>query len=127
MNDSVSKSIMVLGGCLLAGLVALGLLLGHAALSVKELERTVVVKGLSEREVPADIAIWPLTFQQASNDLNGLYESIQRKNARITEFLAGHGIARDAITISPPRSTTGMRRPTATRAMSSSATPAVRR
>lgn len=102
MNEPLPKSIVVLGGCLLAGLVALGLLLGNAAMRVKSLERTVVVKGLSEREVPADIAIWPLAFQEASNDLNDLFETIQRKNALIVEFLVGHGIARDAITISPP-------------------------
>jgi hypothetical protein len=102
MNDSISKSVMVLGGCLLAGFVALGLILGNAAMRVKSLERTVAVKGLSEREVPADIAIWPLTFREASNDLNGLFETIQRKNAQIVEFLAGHGIASAAITISPP-------------------------
>ncbi|MBF8291286.1 MAG: hypothetical protein HW392_113, partial [Steroidobacteraceae bacterium] len=87
MNDSMSKSITILGGCLLVGLVALGWLLGHAALEVKALERMVVVKGLSEREVPADIAIWPLTFQEANAELNGIFEAIQRKNALITEFL----------------------------------------
>lgn len=102
MNDSISKGIIVLGGCLLVGLVALGWQIGNAALLVKSLERAVVVKGLSEREVPADIAIWPLTFQEASGELNGIFESIQRKNALITEFLVGHGIAREEITVTPP-------------------------
>jgi len=102
MNDSISKSIAILGGCVLIGLVALGWLLGHAALEVKALERTVVVKGLSEREVPADIAIWPLTFQEANADLNGIFEAIQRKNTLVTEFLIGHGIPKEEITIAPP-------------------------
>ncbi|HEY7753773.1 MAG TPA: SIMPL domain-containing protein [Steroidobacteraceae bacterium] len=105
MNDSNTKGMVILGAFLLAGLVALGLLLGNAAMRVKSLERTVAVKGLSEREVPADIAIWPLTFREASNDLNALFESMQRKNAQIAEFLAGHGIAKEAITISPPNVT----------------------
>lgn len=102
MNDSVSKSVTILGGCVLVGLVALGWLLGHAALEVKALERTVTVKGLSEREVPADIAIWPLTFQEANGDLNGIFEAIQRKNTLVTEFLVGHGIPKEEITIAPP-------------------------
>ena len=102
MNDAVSKSITILGGCVLVGLVALAWLLGHAALEVKALERTVVVKGLSEREVPADIAIWPLTFQEANADLNGIFEAIQRKNTLVTEFLVGHGIPKEEITIAPP-------------------------
>jgi hypothetical protein len=102
MNESVSKSITILGGCLLVGLAALGWLVGHAALEVKALERTVVVKGLSEREVPADIAIWPLTFQEANADLNSIFEAIQRKNTLVTEFLVGHGIPKEEITIAPP-------------------------
>ena len=102
MNESLSKSITIHAGCLLAGLVALGWLVGHAALEVKALDRTVIVKGLSEREVPADIAIWPLTFQEANADLNGIFEAIQRKNTLIADFLVAHGIPREEITIAPP-------------------------
>lgn len=102
MNDSTTKSFTILGGCLLVGLIAVGWLLGHAALAVKELERTVIVKGLSEREVPADIVIWPLTFQEANAELNAIFESIQRKNAMITEFLVTHGIPKEEITVTPP-------------------------
>lgn len=102
MNEPISRSLVVLGASLLLGLIALGWLLGNYAVRVKKFDRTVVVKGLSEREVPADIAIWPLTFQDASNDLNALFASLQKKNALITEFLAGHGIAADAITVGAP-------------------------
>jgi hypothetical protein len=82
----------VLGGLLFAGLVALGLIAGDAALDVKAHERSVQVKGLAEREVPADVVIWPLSYQLASNDLNGLYESIAEKNGIITRFLADNGL-----------------------------------
>ncbi|HEX9707828.1 MAG TPA: SIMPL domain-containing protein [Steroidobacteraceae bacterium] len=102
MNEPISRSLVVLAASLLLGFIALGWLVGHAAVKVKRLERTVAVKGLSEREVPADIAIWPLTYQEASNDLNALFGGLQRKNAQIIEFLAGHGIARDAISVAAP-------------------------
>jgi len=102
MNDRSLGSAAILGLSLVLGLALLGHLVGLAALSFKAMDRSVTVKGLSEREVPADVAIWPLTFREASNDLNGLFETIQRKNAQIVEFLAGHGIAKEAITISPP-------------------------
>ena len=102
MNEPISRSLVVLAASLLLGFIALGWLVGHAAVKVKRLERTVAVKGLSEREVPADIAIWPLTYQEASNDLNALFGGLQRKNAQIIEFLAGHSIARDAISVAAP-------------------------
>jgi hypothetical protein len=102
MSEPISRSLVVLGASVTLGCIALGWLLGHAVIKVKRLDQTVVVKGLSEREVPADVAIWPLTFQEASNDLNALFSSLQKKNGQITEFLAGHGIAKDAISVGPP-------------------------
>lgn len=102
MSEPISRSLVVVGASLLLGFIALGWLLGHAAERVKKFDRTVVVKGLSEREVPADVAIWPLTFQEASNDLNALFGSLQRKNAQVTEFLTGHGIRREDVTVGPP-------------------------
>ena len=89
MNEPISRSLVVVGASLLLGFIALGWLLGNYAVRVKKFDRTVVVKGLSEREVPADVAIWPLTFQEASNDLNALFGSVQRKNAVITEQRRG--------------------------------------
>jgi hypothetical protein len=102
MSEPISRSLVVVGASLLLGFIALGWLLGNYAVRVKKFDRTVVVKGLSEREVPADVAIWPLTFQEASNDLNALFGSVQRKNAIITEFLGKHGIAAEAITVGAP-------------------------
>jgi uncharacterized protein len=92
MTTPSTASAAVLGGFLLAGLVALALILGNAALDVKAHERSVQVKGLAEREVPADVVIWPLSYQLASNDLNELYESIAEKNGIITRFLADNGL-----------------------------------
>jgi hypothetical protein len=95
----------VLGISIFLGLVALGWQLGTAAIRFKELERTVTVKGLSEREVEADIAIWPIRFSAASNDLESLYATIESHTARIREFLEGHGIPAEAISTSPPNLT----------------------
>lgn len=92
MTTSSTTSAAVLGAFLFAGLVALALILGNAALDVKAHERSVQVKGLAEREVPADVVIWPLSYQLASNNLNELYESIAEKNGIITRFLADNGL-----------------------------------
>jgi hypothetical protein len=102
MSEQISRSLVVVGASLLLGFIALGWLVGNYAMRVKKFDRTVVVKGLSEREVPADVAIWPLTFQEANNDLAALFAGVQKKNAQVTEFLAGHGIAAGAITVGPP-------------------------
>jgi len=102
VNQQSARSALILGLSLVVGLALLGYQLGSAAWKVKTLERTVVVKGLSEREMPADIAIWPLTFQVADNDLNGFYDSVAKKQQMIIEFLEKRGITSEEWTIAPP-------------------------
>lgn len=93
---------VILGISLVVGLTALGYLLGDAALSVKEYERSVTVKGLAEREVAADIVIWPIQFTEASNDLAKLYRDIETSTGKIRAFLLKHGVAAEAISVDSP-------------------------
>ena len=102
MNASNKSGLLFLGACLFFGLVALGYQLGDAAIRFKELERTVTVKGLSEREFPADVVIWPIQFTVAGNDLAELYQSIDDGNARIRRYLEAAGIATAEVSTSAP-------------------------
>lgn len=95
-------SASILGGFLFLGLVALGYQLGNAAIRFKEYERTVTVKGLSEREYEADIVIWPIQFTEASNDLEELYGAIDATTAKIRGFLERSEIGAQEISVSPP-------------------------
>jgi hypothetical protein len=101
MRDN-DRSALVLGICIFLGLVFLGFFLGHSALKFKEYERTVTVKGLSEKEYPADIALWPIHFSSSNNDLTALYTSIERDSKEIVSFLMENGFEEREITMSPP-------------------------
>ncbi|MDZ4098533.1 MAG: SIMPL domain-containing protein [Methylophilaceae bacterium] len=101
-NDRYVSESAILGGLLLVGFLGLGYLLSSSIVDIKKMERTVEVKGLSEREVPADIAIWPITFSMADNDLSNLYQTIQDKNAKVVAFLKAQGFTDSEITISAP-------------------------
>ena len=83
---------LVLGVFIFLGLTSLGYLLGNSAIKFKEYERTVTVKGLSEKEFGADIVIWPIQFTAAGNNLEELYEAIDGNTTKISEFLAGKGV-----------------------------------
>jgi hypothetical protein len=102
MNTSSIGSALVLGLLLCVGLIGLGFQIGKSLIAFRSLERTVTVKGLSEREVNANVAIWPITFNEADNDLDHLYADIQKKNALITAFLAGQGFPEAALSAGPP-------------------------
>lgn len=102
MRENSKASALVLGVFIFLGLATLGYLLGNAAITFKEYERTVTVKGLSEREYEADIVIWPIQFTEASNNLGELYGSIERSTEKIRVFLEEAGISQEEITFSIP-------------------------
>jgi hypothetical protein len=78
MNSKRIVEAIILGAFLCAGLVILGFLISSSVVKIKSLDRTVTVKGLSEREVPADVAIWPIKFSEVDNDLSHLYSVVQK-------------------------------------------------
>ncbi len=84
------------------GLVALGYLVSQTVLKVKGLERTVSVKGLSERLVKADVAIYPIEFTVADNNPLNLYKKISFYKAAVLKFLKDEGFSDSEISISPP-------------------------
>ncbi len=102
MQENNKVNAFIFGFFVCFGLVALGYLLGSAAIKFKEYERTVTAKGLSEQEHEADIVIWPIQFTEASNDLAQLYLSIESGTLKIRSFLEKSGISADEISLSPP-------------------------
>ncbi len=101
MRRMISHSNLLAIGIFL-GLTVLGYLLGDAAVRVKEYERTVTVKGLSEREVPADVVIWPIAFTAAANDLGQLYLDLEKSVRTVTTYLVNQGIEEPEVSVSPP-------------------------
>lgn len=102
MQTHNNLSAFILGGFIFMGLATVGYQLGNAAIRYKEYERTVTAKGLSEREYPANIVIWPIQFTTTSNNLSQLYLSIEASNAKIQAFLEKYQINKQEISFSAP-------------------------
>ena len=66
-------------------------------------ERVVTVKGLSEREVPADKVVWPLIYKELGNEPAEIYQRIEKKNATVIDFLKKHGLSDKEIMQNPPQ------------------------
>lgn len=77
---------------LAAGIALAGLLLALGVSQVRASDRFVTVKGVSEREVRADVAIWPLHMVAADNDLAAAQGKLNRSIAGVKQFLARRGI-----------------------------------
>ncbi|BAK74466.1 SIMPL domain-containing protein [Arcobacter sp. L] len=102
MEKIDTKSSFILGFFIFLGLSILGYLISTSVIKYKELERTVVVKGLSEKEVNADIVLWPIKFSVINNNLDELYKNIENDTQEILSFLESNGIAREEIIINSP-------------------------
>ncbi|MGL4308117.1 SIMPL domain-containing protein [Cetobacterium sp. SF1] len=102
MNNKNTLGLIVLGIFIFLGLSFAGYTLGNSFLKIKEMNRTVSVKGLAEREVKADIVLWPIDFRVTGNNLEELYNSLEDSSNKIVEFLEKNGISKDEITISAP-------------------------
>jgi len=79
---------VVLGLLMAIGLTLGGYFIGNGLFQARATQRVVTVKGLSERQVPADLAIWPIVFTVSANDLGNLQQEIDSSAAKITGFLS---------------------------------------
>jgi len=84
---------------MLLGLVLGGWVLGAQIKSIKLADRYVTVKGLVERTVKSDTAIWPVTFKEAGNDLPAVFAKSEADKAAVLRFFAGQGIASQEISV----------------------------
>ena len=65
-------------------------------------DRQVTVKGLAEKEVPANRVTWPIQYSVAGDDLLALYDRVTSNNEIIIKFLTDNGIERSEISVNPP-------------------------
>lgn len=93
------------GAFVCIGLLGLGWQGARAALQFKKLDRSITVKGLAEKEVPADVVIWPIEFTIPDNDLESLYQKTESQTQKVYRFLQDRGITAPEISTWPPEIT----------------------
>jgi hypothetical protein len=84
--------VVVLGLLLAIGLFASGWVLGAQIKAARLGDRYVSVRGLAERTVKSDLAIWPICYTETGNDLPLLYSKAKADQKIILKLLAEQGI-----------------------------------
>jgi hypothetical protein len=95
MDDTpqTSRSGLVLSGLLLAlGIILGGWVLGAQIKATRLSDRYVTVRGLVERNVKSDLAIWPISYKEAGDDLASVYAKTEANKNEILQFLDQQGI-----------------------------------
>lgn len=87
----MKNSILLPAFFLATAIVIAGYFIGNMHKTGKEYDRYVQVKGLSEREVQADLAVWPINAVLTGNDLNTLKIKIENQNNQVYQFFLDQG------------------------------------
>ncbi|HEY7763982.1 MAG TPA: SIMPL domain-containing protein [Aestuariivirgaceae bacterium] len=82
---------IVAAGVLAIGVAAAGFLAGEALIKSRLGFRTVTVKGLSEREVKADLGFWPVRFVANGANLEDARLRLEASENAVKAFLARQG------------------------------------
>jgi hypothetical protein len=81
----------ILGALLALGLIVGGWLLGSQIKATRLGDRYVAVKGLVERRVKSDLAIWSLSYKEAGDDLSLVYAKTEADKKTVLQFLDQQG------------------------------------
>ena len=88
------------GTILLAiGIAVAGWFVGGGFVKGRSADRFVTVKGVSERDVQADVALWPLRFVATNDDLGQARSTIKQSHQHVLAFLERYDIDPEAAEI----------------------------
>lgn len=81
------------------GTAIAGALIAQALPRIRPPERLVTMKGIAEREVVADTALWPIAFSATADDLVTAQATLAKSRGIVSEFLARHGIEASSVQV----------------------------
>ncbi len=102
MNKESIWSSAILGIAIGLGVALAGLSIGSALYQLKASQRYVTVKGLAEKTVRADLAIWPISFQTVGNELVPVQNRMESNRNNTVAFLKKLGFDDQEISFSAP-------------------------
>ena len=97
------RSSLILSALLISlGLAAAGFFIGQGISGRNSGQRTISVKGLSEKEVPASVATWTVDYSATGNDLAEINKKLADSTKAVLAFLKGAGFEETDMAVQPP-------------------------
>jgi uncharacterized protein len=84
------------------GIYASGFFIGEGIANWNSGRRIIAVKGLSEREVPASVAVWSVGYGATGNDLDAINRKLSDSRKAVLAFLKGAGFDEKDMAVQPP-------------------------
>lgn len=89
MSERGNGNLVAAGLLVAVGLAVGGFFVGRGLLVARASDRFVTVRGLAEREVAANLVVWPVTYTVTADDLGTLQRRSDEGATKIRAFLAG--------------------------------------
>ncbi|PYK31181.1 MAG: SIMPL domain-containing protein [Verrucomicrobia bacterium] len=108
MSETTSSNVargaaLIVGALLLAlGIYAGGFFIGQGIANWNSGRRINSVKGLSEREVPASVAVWTIGYVASGNDLDAINRKLGDSTKAVVAFLKHAGFEEKDMAVQPP-------------------------
>ncbi len=93
------KKNMIQGGSIVLAALVLGIFMDCTVKTLKSYDDTVLVRGLCEKEVPADRVVYRISYSEKSNSLADLRNTIRQNNDIIMEKLRSAGFKDDELKV----------------------------
>ncbi|MBR1834687.1 MAG: SIMPL domain-containing protein [Bacteroidales bacterium] len=93
------KKNMIQGGSTVLAALVLGIFMVCTVKTLKSYDDTVLVRGLCEKEVPADRVVYRISYSEKSNSLADLRTTIRQNNDIIMEKLHSAGFKDDELKV----------------------------
>lgn len=97
----MNKNTKIIVGIIAGAILITGLIVSVSAKRFSNQGKYVEVKGLSERIVKSDRAIWPINFEVKSNSSTDLFNQINQNISDVEEFLIDAGFTESEISVAP--------------------------
>ncbi|GLS14617.1 MULTISPECIES: SIMPL domain-containing protein [Hydrogenophaga] len=99
MANGASRLIvaLIVGG----GIAVAGFFVSGGLERFRMADRTIAVKGLAEKDVEADFAIWTLSFRRAGNEFAGVQQALAADREKVLAFLKAQGFKDDELEARP--------------------------
>jgi len=104
-SSSVGRAgvaIIVSSLLLAVGISAGGFFIGDGVSNRGSGRRIISVKGLSEREVPASVAVWSVGYGATGNELDAINRKLSDSTKAVLAFLKGAGFDEKDMAVQPP-------------------------
>lgn len=98
-----SISHIIIAAVLAAAAVVASTQIADGLRQFRSSDRNVTVKGLAEREVAANLVIWPVNFVEADNSLEQLYNRLESHSEAVRQYLKRLNVSDAEVSVGLPR------------------------